>query len=92
MAEIGRVVLADIRRDAKIGTEEGGTQFPNQLLAGKAFVAKMSGKVVHRVLTILVTVLVTVPSPPQSLLITHWNTKIIRVYAREASFVTSCLT
>ena len=40
VAEIGGVVLADIGRDAEIGTEESGTQFCNELLAGIAFIAE----------------------------------------------------
>ena len=40
VAEIGRVVLADVGRDAEIGAEEGGTEFRNKFLAGIAFVAE----------------------------------------------------
>ena len=40
VAEIGGVVLADVGRDAEISTEEGGTEFRDEFLAGIAFVAE----------------------------------------------------
>ena len=43
VAEIGGVVLADIGSDAEIGTEEGGTEFRDEFLAGIAFIAEALG-------------------------------------------------
>ena len=40
VTKIGRVILADVGRDAKVGAEEGGTQFCDQLFAGIARVAE----------------------------------------------------
>ena len=40
VAEIGGVVLADVGRDAEISTEESGTEFRDEFLAGIAFVAE----------------------------------------------------
>ena len=40
VAEIGRVILADVGSNAKIDAEEGGTEFRNKFLAGIAFVAE----------------------------------------------------
>ena len=40
VAEIGGVILADVGRDAEIGTEGSGTQFCNEFLAGIAFIAE----------------------------------------------------
>ena len=40
VAEIGGVVLADVGRDAEISTEESGTEFRDEFLAGIAFIAE----------------------------------------------------
>ena len=40
MAEIGGVILADVRSDAEVGAEESGTEFRDEFLAGIAFIAE----------------------------------------------------
>ena len=40
VAEIGRVVIADVGRDAEIGAEEGGTKLRDQLFTRIAFIAE----------------------------------------------------
>ena len=48
------MVVADFRRDVKIGTEESGSQFGHQFLAGVAFVApSLAPKVAVRRLRVL---------------------------------------
>ena len=40
MPDIGGVIFAGLRGDAKIGTQESGTEFCNKLFAGVAFIAE----------------------------------------------------
>jgi len=39
VADVGGVILPDVRGDAEVGRQEGGTEFGDKFLAGVAFVA-----------------------------------------------------